>query len=83
MFVEIRGSWQAPVVAPPTPGEIGEFHSSTWIGLDGQRRYLNSSLPQIGTAQYVDVTAAATTFTTKAWWQWWLRDHFNPKLMAR
>jgi hypothetical protein len=74
MFTEIRGSWQAPVVAPPEAGAIGDFRSSTWIGLDGQRRYLHSSLPQIGTAQFVNVTAAATTFTTQAWWQWWLRD---------
>jgi hypothetical protein len=78
MFTEIRGTWQSPVVAPPEPGARGDFRSSTWIGLDGQRRYLHSSLPQIGTAQFVHATASATTYTTKAWWQWWLRDQYSP-----
>jgi hypothetical protein len=78
MFTEVRGSWQSPMVAPPEAGARGDFRSSTWIGLDGQRRYLHSSLPQIGTAQFVNVTAAGSTFTTKAWWQWWLRDQYIP-----
>jgi hypothetical protein len=60
MFTEVHGSWQVPTPSPPVDGKgsppaDGDYRSSAWIGLDGQRRYLNSSLPQIGTSQFVKV----------------------------
>src|SRR5438445_378130 len=53
----------------------GDYRCSTWIGFDGQRRYLNSSLPQIGTAQEVVVVDGQPTRKIYAWVQWWVSDH--------
>ncbi len=83
-FVEIYGEWRVPVASPPvsrpgaTPAD-GDYHSSTWIGLDGQRRYLNSSLPQIGTEQVVSVTGGTPSApSASAWFQWWTKDNTQP-----
>jgi hypothetical protein len=75
MFTEVHGGWQVPTPLPPggAAGD-GDYRSSTWIGLDGQRRYLNSSLPQIGTSQFVKVVnGQPTPPDISTWWQWWLR----------
>ena len=75
-FTEVHATWEIPLVAAPAgmPG-AAEYRSSIWIGLDGQRRYFDSSLPQLGTAQFVHAPATAPPFHT--WCQWWLRD--NPQ----
>jgi len=75
-FTEVHATWETPVVAAPAgmPGSA-EYRSSIWIGLDGQRRYFESSLPQLGTAQFVNAPVTAPPFHT--WCQWWLRD--NPQ----
>jgi hypothetical protein len=39
--------------------------------------YFNSSLPQIGTLQNVDVVNGQPTTEISAWWQWWVRDQDN------
>ncbi len=79
MFTEVHGSWTVPLVSAASGVTAdNEYRSSTWIGLDGQRRYLHSSLPQIGTAQFVNVHTGTSTLSTTSWWQWWLRDHSNP-----
>lgn len=72
-FTEVHGRWEVPAVAVPS-GTTGspEFRSSIWIGLDGQRRYFDSSLPQIGTAQFLN---APSDPPFSVWWQWWLRDN--------
>jgi hypothetical protein len=72
-FTQVHGRWEVPAVAVPS-GTSGnpEFRSSIWIGLDGQRRYLDSSLPQIGTAQFLN---APSDPPFSVWWQWWLRDN--------
>src|SRR5262249_43281738 len=72
-FTQIHGSWVVPGVSPP-PGTSGglEFRSSIWIGLDGQRRYFDSSLPQIGTAQFLN---APSDPPFSVWCQWWLREN--------
>jgi hypothetical protein len=72
-FAEVHGRWEVPVVAVPsgTSGSL-EFRSSIWIGLDGQRRYFDSSLPQIGTAQFLN---APSDPPFSVWWQWWLRQN--------
>ena len=75
-LTEVHGSWTVPGVAAPTGmPATDEYRSSIWIGLDGQRRYLDSSLPQIGTAQFLNA-GILPPFST--WWQWWLRDHTLP-----
>jgi hypothetical protein len=79
-FSEVHADWTVPWPNPPTqPGSgavlDGDYRSSTWIGFDGQRRYLNSSLPQIGTAQEVVVVNGQATRKTYAWVQWWVSDH--------
>jgi hypothetical protein len=75
-FTEVHATWEIPSVTAPDgmPGSA-EYRSSIWIGLDGQRRYFESSLPQLGTAQFVNAPATAPPFHT--WCQWWLRD--NPQ----
>jgi hypothetical protein len=74
-FMQVWGHWRIPsnLHVPPTPfaGEPGiSYMCSNWIGLDGQRRYLDSSLPQIGTASTL---LADGTTTAEAWTQWWAR----------
>lgn len=73
-LTEVHATWQVPLVAAPAgmPASA-EYRSSIWIGLDGQQRYLDSSLPQFGTGQFVN--APAPSFHT--WCQWWLRN--NPQ----
>jgi hypothetical protein len=82
-FTEVHGRWEVPAVAVST-GTSGnpEFRSSIWIGLDGQRRYLDSSLPQVGTAQFLN---APNDPPFSVWWQWWLRNNpatFSPVTIA-
>jgi hypothetical protein len=77
-FMQIWGIWTVPnslkrvPVAPPLKDR--PFQVSVWVGLDGQRRYLNSSLPQIGTMSTYDETAPGYT-TAQAWTQWWDREN--------
>ena len=81
MFTEIHGEWIVPKPSVPvTSGRPasapGSYRCVSFIGLDGQRQYRNSSLPQIGTASRVDVDAKGNaTESTYAWLQWWLPDH--------
>jgi hypothetical protein len=72
-LTEVHGRWTVPTVTAP-PGAPGnqEFRSSIWVGFDGQRRYFDSSLPQIGTGQFVN---APNDPPYSAWFQWWLRDN--------
>ena len=75
-FVQIWGIWTIPsnLRLPPDPfkGPKGiDYVCSNWIGLDGQRRYLDSSLPQIGTASTLQANG---TVTAQAWTQWWARE---------
>jgi len=83
-FVYVAGGWRVPQVSVPAvlpdgavPGD-DEYRSSTWIGIDGHRRYPKSSLPQIGTSQTVKVVGGKQTVTTGAWWQWWSQDDQFP-----
>ena len=76
-FVMVVGRWQVPTLAlpppidrvPPASGAI--YDCSTWIGLDGQRLYLDASLPQVGTEQ--SLPAAGGPTAARAWFQWWAR----------
>ncbi|MDR3530092.1 MAG: G1 family endopeptidase [Rhodopila sp.] len=77
-FLQIWGTWTIPdnlQLPPPSrqgPANI-PYVCSNWIGLDGQRLYLDSSLPQIGTAS----TLANGITTAQAWTQWWARKNTN------
>ena len=67
----ILGVWQVPPKAKvPQGSNPADFACSTWIGFDGQRRYFDSSLPQIGTM----IQFVGGTRTDFAWVQWWERD---------
>lgn len=84
MVVAIAGRWAVPSLAqPPSPqeqaGPNAVYACSTWIGLDGQRLYLNSSLPQIGTTQTLTMTnGMPTDVSAQAWFQWWDRPISAP-----
>ena len=81
VFMNVSGQWFVPTPAippdaiPPSSGSV-TYACSTWVGLDGQRRYRDLSLPQIGTWQGVTLSAnSVTSVETYAWCQWWARDY--------
>ncbi|MBS0560630.1 MAG: hypothetical protein JSR21_11300 [Proteobacteria bacterium] len=80
-FQRIWGCWKVPATLqqppPPLGGSGNGFACSTWIGFDGQRRYFNSSLPQVGTASFLDVPGGGAV-TAQAWIQWWARQEADP-----
>lgn len=77
--VQIFGEWTVPTPDLPAfddelgpAGKPNTYDCSTWIGLDGNRRYLNSTLPQVGTTQVLNVSAGNTaTREYYAWFEWW------------
>ncbi len=75
VFVQVSGRWVVPIPEVPLDDGPGVYACSTWVGLDGQRRYLDSSLPQVGTWQAVTLSnGGITTIETYAWFQWWARN---------
>ena len=82
-LVAVMGNWTVPVVRAPFAGAATatpiDAHSSTWIGIDGQRHYRDSTLPQMGTEQIWNFKARAAT-PPRAWYQWWARgEHEAPQ----
>ncbi|HET7883349.1 MAG TPA: G1 family glutamic endopeptidase [Acetobacteraceae bacterium] len=79
MFVLVAGIWIVPTLAVPPPAfrpaGATQYVCSSWVGLDGQRRYLNSSLPQIGTMQTLDVSGSPPQTTARGFFQWWDREN--------
>ena len=78
-FLQIWGVWTIPgnlqLPPPQFRGPAGiDYICSNWIGLDGQRFYLDSSLPQIGTLSQLQANG---TTTAEAWTQWWARGIAN------
>ena len=74
-FVQIWGLWTIPnnlkLPPPPFRGPPGiDYVCSNWIGLDGQRLYFDSSLPQIGTVSTLQTDGNTVA---QAWTQWWVR----------
>ncbi len=74
-FLQIWGLWTIPANLQLPPGPFQrppgiDYICSNWIGLDGQRFYLDSSLPQIGTLSQLQANG---TTTAQAWTQWWAR----------
>lgn len=75
MLVEVHGGWRVPEPRGRVDAEPNErFDSSVWIGLDGQRRYFHSSLPQLGTQQTLKWVNGVKTVECRTWMQWWARD---------
>jgi hypothetical protein len=79
VFLQIWGVWTIPsnlqLPPPQFRGPAGiDYICSNWIGLDGQRFYLNSSLPQIGTLSQLQANG---TTIAQAWTQWWARGIAN------
>jgi hypothetical protein len=75
VFSEVSAHWSVPDLSSvPTPHVT--HSSSIWVGLDGQRLYFNSSLPQIGTTQAIDDNG---TIDYHPWYQWWERGQTNPR----
>jgi Peptidase A4 family len=87
MVVAMRGRWTVPkpTLPPPperAPGPNAEYACSTWIGLDGQRLYFDSSLPQIGTAQTLKVSGSGPPVAAAfAWFQWWASESCRPYIL--
>lgn len=71
-FVSVMANWTVPEVSAPPGGTAPEYQSSTWIGLDGQRLYADSSLPQIGTRQRW-LTEPVPHAEYSSWFQLWAR----------
>jgi hypothetical protein len=70
-FTDIAAWWQVPQVNPPAGSPPGAmFGSSVWVGLDGQRSYFNSTLPQVGTGQFINLPGMPGP-SYRAWFQWW------------
>jgi len=75
VFIQVSGRWFVPTPSPPPNADPQVYACSTWVGLDGQRRYIDSSLPQIGTWQAGTLAAGgARAVETYAWFQWWARN---------
>jgi len=56
--------------------ETDEYRSSTWIGIGGHRSYPGSSLPQIGTSQFLRIVDGKLTIG--AFWEWWVKGKIYP-----
>ena len=75
-FLQVWGMWKVPeklqFPKAPQQGTAGvPYICANWIGLDGQRLYFDSSLPQMGTASTLETNGDTTA---EAWVQWWARD---------
>ena len=84
-FVLAFGAWTVPTPKlPPNPDQQGpgDYACSAWIGSDGARRYLDASLPQIGTEQRLRPDTPNPV--CNAFFQWWSpheahpKDHYHP-----
>ncbi|HMA74041.1 MAG TPA: G1 family glutamic endopeptidase [Xanthobacteraceae bacterium] len=78
-FVHIAGGWQVPEPSLPAvvPEDVqDEYRSSTWIGIGGQRAYPGSSLPQIGTSQFLTIGSSEPTIGV--FWEWWVKGSVHP-----
>lgn len=82
-FLQVWGMWTVPanLKLPPEPfqGPPGiEYRVANWIGLDGQRLYFDSSLPQMGTTSILQADGSTRS---EAWVQWFERGSDDPNLV--
>jgi hypothetical protein len=83
IVVQVAAAWKLPTLSKPpheldTPGAL--YACSTWVGLDGQRLYDNSSLPQVGVMQWLRPSVSPPQLTPTAFCQWWYRQGTDPVL---
>jgi hypothetical protein len=78
MLTDVMATWVVPSPRVPQsalaldPGAgVQEFGSSCWVGLDGQRAYPDSTLPQMGTEQSVNKPGLPRGEAVRVWFQWW------------
>lgn len=85
-FSTVYGSWTVPHPFPPASAwnaatktwTDGEYHSSTWVGIDG---YGTSDVLQAGTEQYVVVSGGKITTTgIYAWHEWFSSVTNSPEV---
>ncbi|GJE13578.1 G1 family glutamic endopeptidase [Methylobacterium longum] len=70
-FVQVLASWRVPAVRAGTGA--GPWVCSTWIGMDGLRRWMGS-MPQMGTTQSLGQIERGSLLPANfPWFQWWLR----------
>nr|WP_294552721.1 G1 family glutamic endopeptidase [uncultured Rhodopila sp.] len=78
MVVQVAAAWRLPTLSEPSDESnppIGSLYCcSTWVGLDGQRLYLNSSLPQVGVMQWLQPSLSPPELAPTAFCQWWYRQ---------
>ncbi len=82
-FLQVWGLWTVPANLQLPPPEFRgppgiEYRVANWIGLDGQRRYFNSSLPQIGTTSILQADGSTRS---EAWVQWFEQGSEDPNLI--
>ena len=78
MFTDVLATWKVPKVDFPEHGDRrAEYKSSCWVGLDGQRAYFNSTLPQIGTEQGINKVRPDSGPHASVWVQWWPLDELT------
>lgn len=72
-FTQVWGAWEVPKPTAPSSAP-GDYRCSTWVGIDGHRRF-DGSLPQIGTTQKIVVADDGSVGppSAEAWVQWWFR----------
>jgi hypothetical protein len=78
-LMQVWGLWTIPsnlkLPPPPFQGPAGiDYVCANWIGLDGQRLYFDSSLPQIGTSSTLQANGGTVA---QGWTQWWARGIAN------
>jgi len=78
MVVQVAAEWTLHTLSLPPPVFIEpnatDYVCSTWVGLDGQGRYLNASLPQIGVMQTLPAPPSTLAPSATAFCQWWDRE---------
>jgi len=81
-FVQVYGEWTVPKASIPLGGIEPKYFSATWIGLDGDRRYLDATLPQVGTQQNTPGTDPLLPELPEyyTWFQWWAPRRIRPEL---
>ncbi len=83
-FGQVWGTFTIPdnLKVPPAPlqGDPGkDYRAACWIGLDGQRRYFDASLPQIGATSILE---PGGTRRAEAWVQWYAREEQTLQLVT-
>jgi hypothetical protein len=78
MLTDVLATWVVPWVTVPAGADPAlEYKSSCWVGLDGQRSYADSTLPQLGTEQVINKGGLPSAPKASLWIQWWPQPVFT------